>query len=223
MIDRSAFFDHARRTLFDSRLSARQRQGLELIIDSGVHRLGGGSRQALAYVLATAYHETGAAMQPIREKGGRAYLTRSYDILGDKPTRARTNGNTAPGDGIRYAGRGFVQLTWKNNYRRIGDLLGIDLVGSPDKALEPAIAALILVRGMQEGWFTGRKLADYFTEEESDRVQARRIINGLDRANLIAEHAQKFEAALQAEGSPVRPSPPPPPRASAPQPPPANR
>jgi hypothetical protein len=224
MIDHSAFFEHARRTLFDRTLSAGQRQGLALILDRGQEVLAGaGARQALAYVLATAYHETGRTMQPIRERGGKAYLTRNYDVLGANPKRARANGNTRPGDGIRYAGRGFVQLTWRSNYRRIGDLLGIDLVESPDKALEPAIAALILVRGMQEGWFTGRKLADYFTEEESDRVQARRIINGLDRANLIAEHAQKFEAALQAQGSPVRPSPPPPPRASVPPPPLANR
>jgi hypothetical protein len=218
MVNRPAFLDTIRRSLFDSRLSARQRQGLELIIDTGVRRLGGGSQQALAYVLATAYHETGATMQPIREKGGRAYLTRSYDMLGDKPTRARTNGNTAPGDGIRYAGRGFVQLTWKNNYRRIGDLMGIDLIESPDKALEPAIAALILVRGMQEGWFTGRKIGDYFTAERSDRVQARRIVNGLDRATTIAEYARKFETALQAKGAPIKPSPPLPPRASAAQP-----
>jgi putative chitinase len=223
MVDRPAFFDRVRRTLFDDTLSTRQRQGLELIIDTGVHRLGGGSQQALAYVLATAYHETGATMQPIRERGGRAYLTRNYDILGDNPRRARANGNTEPGDGIRYAGRGFVQLTWKNNYQRIGELLGIDLAGSPDKALEPATAALILVRGMQEGWFTGRKLSDCLTEDRCEWVQARRIVNGLDRATTIAEYARKFDAALEAQGSPVRPSPPPPPRASAPQPRPASR
>jgi putative chitinase len=200
MIDHSAFFDHVRRTLFDGALSAGQRQRLALILDRGQkHLTGPGARPSLAYVLATAYHETGRTMQPIRERGGKAYLTRNYDVRGANPKRARANGNTAPGDGIRYAGRGFVQLTWRSNYRRIGDLLGIDLVESPDKALDPAIAALILVRGMQEGWFTGRKLADYFTDVGAQWVQARRIVNGLDRASLIAGYAQAFDTALQAK------------------------
>ncbi len=65
---------------------------------------------ALAYILATAFHETGGLVQPVRERGGAAYLRRRYDVTGDNPARARAHGNLSSGDGVRYAGRGYVQL-----------------------------------------------------------------------------------------------------------------
>lgn len=155
-----------------------------------------------AYCLATAFHETAGTMQPIAEYGGNAYKTRLYDVTGIKPERAKRHGNTAPGDGVKYAGRGYVQLTWKNNYKRAGEALGIDLVESPGLALQPDIAAMIMTRGMKEGWFTGRDLDDYLPMHgpagDTEFQRARKIINGTDRAEDIAEYALRFQDALKA-------------------------
>jgi putative chitinase len=198
MIDRDFFFQRIRQTLFDGVLLPRQAKGLTVILDRWQQEHGvAGDRRQLAYSLATALHETAATMQPIRERGGKAYFQENYDIAGDNPARARANGNTEPGDGARYAGRGFVQLTWKNNYRRVGDLIGVDLVGNPDRALEPENAATILILGMEEGWFTGRRLGDYFNATRAEWMQARRIVNGLDQAGLIAGYGRRFFAAIR--------------------------
>lgn len=153
-----------------------------------------------AYALATADRETGGTMQPIKEWGGPAYFTRMYDVQGRDPARARKMGNTVPGDGARYCGRGYVQLTWKANYAKAGMALAYPLVGNPDLAMRPDIAAAIMVRGMSEGWFTGKKLSDYITTEKTDFVNARRIINGLDHARDIAAEAERYLAALKAGG-----------------------
>lgn len=153
-----------------------------------------------AYALGTADRETAGTMHPIKEYGGPQYLTRSYDVTGRDPARARKMGNTAVGDGVRYCGRGFVQLTWKSNYAKAGQKLGVDLVGNPDLAMRADIAAQIMVKGMSEGWFTGKKLADYITAEKCDFVNARRVINGTDHAAEIAREAQHYLDALKAGG-----------------------
>lgn len=154
-----------------------------------------------AYALATAYHETAHTMQPVKELGGAAYFTRMYDILGNRPDKARALGNLAPGDGPRYAGRGYVQLTGKTNYARAAEITGRPLVDDPDLALRDDVAAAILRDGMSRGWFTGRKLADCLPgrgeASRSQFAQARRIINGTDRADDIAAYALAFQDALQ--------------------------
>lgn len=156
----------------------------------------------VAYGLATPYHETAHTMLPINEMGGDAYFTRLYDVTGQNPARARQYGNVRPGDGPRYHGRGDVQLTWYSNYDRAGQELGIDLVGNPELALDPVVAARILVRGMAEGWFSGKKLSDYLPTAGPGSIaqftEARRIINGQDRACDIADYAINFQAALVA-------------------------
>ena len=145
----------------------------------------------VAYGLATAWHETAATMQPIKEFGGPVYFKKKYDIQGQNPALAKRLGNTVPGDGAKYAGRGYVQLTGRANYARYG----ID--DTPDDALKADVAAHILVDGMSKGRFTGKKLADYLP---GDYANARRIINGLDRAQHIAVLAEGFEQALTAGG-----------------------
>ena len=151
-----------------------------------------------AYALATADRETGGTMNPIKEWGGAQYFTRMYDVTGRDPTRARKMGNTQPGDGPRYCGRGYVQLTWKANYDKLGNLLGHPLMENPDLAMRPDIAAAVMVKGMSMGLFTGKKLADYITAEKCDFVNARRVINGLDHAKEIAREADHYLAALKA-------------------------
>lgn len=152
----------------------------------------------LAYGLATAWHE--ARLRPIHELGGPNYL-RKYDT----GTLAAALGNTpeADGDGILYAGRGLVQLTGRRNYAGAGKFLGLDLIGKPDLALGLSNAARILVWGMEGGKFTGKGLADYLPGERGTLKQfkqARRIINGTDRADDIAALANAFQDALQKGG-----------------------
>lgn len=106
-----------------------------------------------------------------------------------------------------WHGRGFVQLTWQANYIKAGKALDVDLISKPDRALDPDIAADILVIGCKEGWFTGKKLADYITLQRSDFVNARRIVNGTDKAQSIAKLAEQYDAALSRERYGIDPVP----------------
>jgi predicted chitinase len=139
----------------------------------------------LAYILATAYHETATKIWPIREYG-----------LGKGHEYGEPDGN-----GNTFYGRGFVQLTWKENYERASAILGLiddrDLSDFPDLALDSLIAARVMFRGMAEGWFTGVKLGDYFNEDTDDPINARRIINGNDKDELIAGYYDTFLEALE--------------------------
>ena len=181
-------------TMTDSR-----KAGLDVLLAACEHA-NFGVRET-AYVLATAWHETAHTLQPIKEYGGVEYKRRLYDVTGDNPPRAKSMGNTEPGDGVRYAGRGYVQLTWKVNYKKAGDLIGVNLVDEPDRAMEPAVAAEVIVLGMRDGWFTGKKLSRYITETTTDYTGARRIVNGTDQASKIAQYATAFESALKVEAS----------------------
>lgn len=195
-----AFFESLRNGFMGS-LNQAQVNGCNTILSA----MDGDPLADCAYALATAYHETGHTMQPIKEYGGNAYYTKLYDVEGDNPDRAQQMGNTEPGDGAKYCGRGLVQLTWKNNYQKAGDAIGVDLVSDPDLALDPTNAAKILRNGMDQGWFSGRAFSNYLPTDGSAAthdqfVQARRIINGQDRADLIAGYADGFQDALQEGG-----------------------
>ena len=134
-----------------------------------------------AYVLATAKHESGMGRH-MTELGGRNYFAR-YEGLADL-------GNTYAGDGERFKGRGYVQITGRRNYAYWSERLGIDLVAKPERAAEPDIAAQILVLGMRDGTFTGKRLSNYIGETKADFIGARKIVNGTDRAHHIAQLAQ---------------------------------
>ena len=189
MIDRAIFFAAARTSLFGGILDQLQVDGMSAILTSW-EETHDPVMARLAYVLATAYHEARLPpawkpeMQPVEEVGrgaGRAY------------------GVPDPETGKIYYGRGLVQLTWKTNYQRMGEIVGAALVSHPERALEPELSTRILIEGMVRGTFTGRALKDYFVPGgASDFVNARRIINGTDRADEIADHARKFHAALLA-------------------------
>lgn len=180
------FFAHVRAGLFRGKLSQSQVDGLNAI-EAAWDELGDDNPRKLAYVLATGFHETARTMQPITEFGGKNYFKR-YDGRKDL-------GNTQPGDGYRFRGRGYVQLTGRTNYADWTKRLGVDLIGNPDLALNPTVAGKIAVTGMMLGAFTGTKLADYIGAK-ADYSGARRIINGTDRAATIAGYAREFEAAL---------------------------
>ena len=190
-MNRKAFFDSVRASLFGGQLRADQVKGTEAILD-GLDRRPGLDLRHRAYILATAFHETAFTMQPIRERGTPSYFSK-YET--GTPI-GRSLGNTLPGDGLRFIGRGFVQVTGRRNYAKASRVLGVDLLANPDAALNTDYAVVILIDGMIEGWFTGKKLSDYQTYEDM-----RRVVNGTDRAKLIAGHAVRFEQALNAAGS----------------------
>ncbi|HVL74231.1 MAG TPA: glycoside hydrolase family 19 protein [Beijerinckiaceae bacterium] len=214
-MSRAAFFNAVRADF--GRLSQQQVDGFNAVLDAW----GDADPRFTAYALATAWHETARTMQPIKEHGGAAYFKRMYDIEGERPHVARALGNLTPGDGARFAGRGYVQLTGRANYAKAGTRVGRDLIGNPDLAMQPDIAARIMVAGMREGWFTGKRLADYFNGSVDDPRNARRIINGIDKADVIAGYHRSFLKALQAAGRPVQPHAPVPPPPDIPRPEPA--
>lgn len=200
IFDRGAFFDACRAGVMGPTLDQDEVSGAEAVLDA----LAGAPLAWAAYALATAWHETAHSMQPVKEFGGPSYLTRMYDVKGQRPTLARSMGNTESGDGTRYCGRGYVQLTWKCNYRRAGEELGVRLEAQPDLAMNPDIAAKVMRRGMEEGWFTGKSFASFLPRagaaERTAFLNARRIINGADKAGQIADYAMAFQAALHEGG-----------------------
>lgn len=206
--DYGKFYDFLRgNAMLGPKISETEFQGCDLILQQCARARWGISYTA--YALATTYHETAHTMEPVLEKGGRAYFMRMYDITGNRPRVARDLGNLTPGDGARYPGQGFVQLTGLRNYRKATEKLramgyDIDLVANPERAREPEIAAVILVVGMEEGWFTGRKIGDDLpaTGRASLRqfILTRDVINGTDRDEMIAQYAMQWQEALGAGG-----------------------
>ena len=155
-----------------------------------------------AYLLATTYHETAHTFKPIEEYGkgkGRKYGTWYTNSKGVKYGIAGSGGSTYLYSDYPhlYYGRGFVQLTHWVNYKFAGEQLGIDLINNPDLALQPKYASEILVKGSINGWFTSKKLSDYINDKKKDYINARRVINGTDKAQLIANYAVVFEKALR--------------------------
>ena len=200
MINRKFFFEQVRATLFAGRLLQGQVDGLKNILNIWARTHAQKDDRWLAYALATAFHETAFAVQPVHERGGNEYFRVRYDVTGRNPARARKMGNVNSGDGILFHGRGLVQLTWRMNYAKMGTAFDLDLTSSSaaaDRVLEPGLAAKIMFKGMEEGLFTGRRFSDYFNATKQDWVQARRIINGLDQADVIAGYARKFHAAIR--------------------------
>jgi predicted chitinase len=134
-----------------------------------------------AYMLATVKHETADTFEPVREA---FHLSEDW---------RRKNLRYFP-----WYGRGFVQLTWEANYVKAGEKLGVDLTSDADAVMEPETSYKIMSAGMREGWFTGKRLDDYITPGFTDYKNARRIINGTDKASLIAGYAADFERCLGA-------------------------
>ncbi len=146
------------------------------------------SRDEAAYVLGTIHWETNGTFEPVRE----AYWVKNAEAWRKKNLRY-----------YPWYGRGFIQLTWEYNYKKAGEKIGVDLIKDPDLAMDPKNSAKIAVLGMKEGWFTGKDLDDYIDSiPESDKedflefYNARRIVNGMDKANNIAVLAERYEKEL---------------------------
>ena len=187
IVDRNIFFTRVR-PLFNDRMTQSQVDGMSAILDAWDAWLPDNADLApnirwLAYMLATAFHETARTMQPIAEYGHGA---------------GRDYGVPDPVTGLVYYGRGYLQLTWKANYQVQSARLDVDMVGDPDLALRPDLAANIMLHGMAAGSFTGRRLGQYFgaNPAHDDPVNARRIINGTDQASLIASYHRVFLSAV---------------------------
>lgn len=155
-----------------------------------------------AYILATTWHETARTMLPIEEHGkGRS---RSYGKWFKNSKGALYGQKNSAGDAYLYSecphlfyGRGFVQLTWYDNYLKASEKLGVDFLYRPELVMTVENATQIMLLGMKEGWFTGKKLSNYFNQSLKDYTNARRIINGTDKAKLVAGYAAVFERALR--------------------------
>lgn len=196
-MNKASFFSSIRVSLFNGKLTQGVVDTIESINDALDKYCITDYRQR-AYVFATAFHESYSSDDnpqwlPVREgwaktnKGAIDAVTSLY-----KRKKISVNYALPKPNGHSYYGRGFVQITWDYNYKSVGKRLGIDLYNNPDLALDRKTASEIMVVGMKEGIFTGRKLSQYFTSEGTDTVQARRIINGTDKAEQIAKYADKF-------------------------------
>lgn len=176
---RKVFYDAIRAKLFGGELVQTQVDGIEAVLNEWDRR-GLKDLRWLAYMLATDKHETNATMQAVREA---YWLPEEW---------RRTHLRYYP-----FYGRGLVQLTWEANYRALSSIVGDDLVQKPDLALDLKHAVQIMFHGMENGIFTGRKLGDYFNATTDDPVNARRIINGTDKAALVAAYHYDFLTALR--------------------------
>lgn len=193
--NKKSFYDFIRPSLFSGKISTKQLEGLEAILE-GASKYNLVDLRQLSYVLATVYHETDKTMQPIEEYGkGKAHK------YGKK---IKYSGKSYSYPDKIYYGRGHTQNTWYEIYEKLSHLkVAIDnnwnFLETPELLLltEPSVFATFYA--MQNGLYTGKKLSDYINDKKTDFVNARRIINGTDKAQVIADIADKFYFALVAK------------------------
>lgn len=179
--NRQKFFDGFRDRI-DPTIEQEQVDGLEFLLGEFERDPAWTDIRHIAYALATVFHETASSFQPVEEGYylGEAAAKRHQRKLRYYP----------------YYGRGYVQLTWKSNYEVAGKAFGVDLVNNPNRAMEPEIAYKSLTVGLMRGWY-GSKLTAHINARETDYVNARRCVNKLDKAGLIAGYARSFEKILK--------------------------
>lgn len=224
-MNRALFFSMLRKRdsgLFGTNLGQSQVVGVESILDAAE----GLPISYVAYLLATAYHETGGNMAPNRENlnysvdGLLNTFSRSRISAADASRLGRTKtraadqkaianliyggawgaknlGNISPNDGWNFRGGGQSHTTGRRNFEKVRQATGVDVVNYPDRIIEPKVSATALVQASLQGWYTGKKLSDFLP---GNYVAARQIINGFDKAKEIAAYAVSFEKALKAAG-----------------------
>lgn len=164
-----------------------------------------------SYVLATIRHETFSRWRPVTEFGPKpppqhpgepteVYNERKHkyqvDYFEGKYGNRPELGNKKPGDGYLYRGRGYCQITGRRNYILMGREVRVNIEYNPEVALDRDVSYEVTVLGMTKGIFTGKKLSDYLNSDLEDYVNARRVVNGTDRAGQIAVVAVEFEQFL---------------------------
>jgi hypothetical protein len=203
-MDNAKFFAGLRSSLFKSGLSQSQVNGINGILEAfGTH--GDGKPDTLAYALATAFHETGRRMVPVREgfastdAGARKAVNALAKKRGPNSAVAKY-AKPQPPHGHVFYGRGQVQLTWIDNYRASSKDAGVDLVANPDAMLDPVISSRVLIKGLLDGRWNGQGKGLRFYLDKGDVKGARRTVNILDKADLIAGYHRQFLAAIEAAG-----------------------
>lgn len=197
-MNRKAFYDAVRQSLFGGRLTQARVRGMEDLLDAW-EASGYTDKRWLAYILGGVYHEVGRRMTPVREgfaktdQGARRAVARLH-----RSGRISRNYAAPNRHGVSFYGRGRIQNTHEYNYAKLEKRFGHPFTTNPDLLLDSKIDAEVTVHGHAEGIWTGKKLADYFSDKRSDWRNARRIVNGFDRASLIAGYAKQFHAALEA-------------------------
>lgn len=200
------FWDGLRKGLFGGKLTQGVVDTVNSIVDTYYAEYASqGDPEHLAYILATAYHESYHPVKnpewlPVREgftksnAGAVSAVTKLYNA-----GKIRSNYALPQPNGHSYYGRGYVQITWPDNYKKMGDLIGVDLYNFPDLALHRDVASKLLVIGSVEGIYTGRKLSDFdLSNGLLDAYNARRVINGLDKAEKINGDYDKAHGAILA-------------------------
>jgi putative chitinase len=213
-INRTFFYARLHGRLYQHGLDQSRIAGHDVILDEWENNHAHADDRWLAYILATAHHEAGSEMQPVRENlnysaeglletfpkyfnaadAGR-YAHQPQKIANRAYANRMGNGSENSGDGWLYRGRGLVQITGRANYAKY------DLADNPDAALAPATAVRILFDGMIKGSFTGKKLADYFNSTTADWTGARSIINPGDHGDKIGSDGRAYHAAIGYGGS----------------------
>jgi predicted chitinase len=226
-MNREVFFAEIRRSLFRNGLSQEQVRSIEEILAACDHFKVTDRRQR-ACVLANCYWETGPGrpecMTPVREGWTKSNESAIRAVTGLFDRRAiRTNYALPAPNGCSYYGRGFIQITWPDNYQELGKRLGVPLYDDPDRALEPNTAADIAVLGMRDGLFRkGHTLERYFGGGRAEWIASREIVNGDKNkvpkgttktiGQLVASYGIVFDKALEAAERADEPVPMPVPR-----------
>jgi putative chitinase len=200
----TTLFTYLRRSPFGGRLAQDQVDGVRLLIETcRANRVT--DLRHVANILAQVFHETGGRMQPVRETFAPSDA-QAVARLDAAWAAGKLKGVSTPYWRQGWFGRGHIQITHKDNYERLGRRIGANIVGKPSLALEPETSARIAVIGMRDGLFTGKKLSDYFGGPVDDPRGARRIVNGSDKAALIAGyHATILDALRAAETTTQQP------------------
>lgn len=180
------FFFHNYRNYF-GKINQNQVDGLEFLLSKFDNE--NFSNEQVAYILATVKWETAETFQPIEERGSWWYFR--Y-LIGKLGIRTLVEAN-------KFKGRGYVQITGRTNYEKFSLILQDDFITYPLRVMLPETAYKIMVYGFINGTFTGKKITDYINETECDYYNARRCINGTDKAVLISGYANKIYNCLKYE------------------------